>query len=62
MCISPELAPEMEQNITERLLQFETKNFYYLATATNDLKKVKQVVDDLADQEKDEENDDEDRR
>ncbi len=47
ICISPELAPEMEQNITERLLQFETKNFYYLATATNDLKKVKQGVDVL---------------
>ncbi len=47
ICISPELAPEMEQHITERLLQFETKNFYYLASATNDLKKVKQGVDVL---------------
>ncbi|MBT8393669.1 MAG: esterase [Bacteroidia bacterium] len=45
--ISPELAPEMEQHITESLLQFETKNFYYLASSTNDLKKVKQGVDVL---------------
>ncbi len=47
ICISPELAPEMEQNITERFLQFEDKHFYYLATASNDLRKVRQGVEVL---------------
>lgn len=45
--ISPELAPEMEQHITERLLQFQDKHFYYLATASNDLRKVRQGVEVL---------------
>lgn len=45
--ISPELAPEMEQHITERLLQFRDKYFYYLATASNDLRKVRQGVEVL---------------
>jgi predicted alpha/beta superfamily hydrolase len=47
ICISPDLAPEMEQNITERLLQFEDKYFYYLATASNDLKKIRKGVEVL---------------
>jgi hypothetical protein len=47
ICISPELAPEMEQNITERFLQFTDKHFYYLATASNDLRKVRQGVEVL---------------
>ena len=45
--ISPELAPEMEQNITERLLQFEDTYFYYLATASNDLRNVRKGVEVL---------------
>jgi len=38
ICLSPDLAPEMEQNITDRLSQFTSKKFYYLATSSNDLK------------------------
>lgn len=45
--ISPNLAPEMEQHITERLLQFQSKKFYYLATASNDLRAVREGVDVL---------------
>ncbi len=47
ICISPELAPEMEQNITERLLNFQDKYFYYLAKASNDLRHVSQGVEAL---------------
>ena len=45
--ISPELAPEMEQNITKRFLEFPDKYFYYLATASNDLKRVRKGVEAL---------------
>ncbi len=45
--ISPNLAPGMEQHITERLLQFQNKKFYYLATASNDLRSVREGVDVL---------------
>ncbi len=45
--ISPELAPEMEQNITERFLELQDKYFYYLATASNDLKRVRKGVEVL---------------
>ena len=44
IAISPDLAPEMETRITERLLQFETQKFYYLATSTNDLRNVRKVL------------------
>lgn len=47
ICISPNLAAEMEQRITERLLQFKSKKFYYLATASNDLREVREGVDVL---------------
>ena len=47
IAISPDLAPEMETRITERLLQFESQKFYYLATSTNDLRAVKKGVDIL---------------
>ena len=47
IAISPDLAPEMETRITERLLQFETQKFYYLATSDNDLKSVRKGVEVL---------------
>ena len=40
--ISPDLAPGMIENITDRLKQFQTKIFYYLATATNDIKPLRE--------------------
>lgn len=45
--ISPILAPEMEQHITERLLELPNKTFYYLSSGANDLRQVKQGVDVL---------------
>jgi len=45
--ISPDLAPQMETRITERLLQFQEQKFYYLATSDNDLKSVKKGVEVL---------------
>lgn len=45
--ISPILAPEMEQNITERLLELPNRTFYYLSSGANDLRQVKQGVDVL---------------
>jgi len=47
IAISPDLAPEMETRITERLLQFESQKFYYLATSDNDLRAVKKGVEVL---------------
>jgi len=42
MAISPDLAPGMIENISERLKQFETKIFYYLATSTDDIKPLRE--------------------
>ncbi|RLD28521.1 MAG: esterase [Bacteroidetes bacterium] len=39
--ISPSLAPSMNDYISQRLQQYETKLFYYLATASNDIKYIK---------------------
>lgn len=36
--LSPNLEPQMEQHVTERILGMENKTFYYLATSTNDLR------------------------
>ncbi len=35
--LSPELAPLMDERLVERLSQIETKTFYYLATASEDI-------------------------
>lgn len=45
--LSPDLAPEMEQHITERLLEIPNRIFYYLSNGSNDLRKVNQGVDVL---------------
>ncbi len=39
--LSPDLAPDMSAFLTERLSNIETKVFYYLATCSNDVKKLK---------------------
>lgn len=39
--ISPNLAPSMNDYISQRLQHYETKLFYYLATASNDIKSIK---------------------
>jgi predicted alpha/beta superfamily hydrolase len=45
--ISPDLAPEMSTYIPERLQQFQTKTFYYLANGTNDIKSIKSKAEAL---------------
>jgi len=40
--VSPSLAPSMNGYISERLKLFDTKLFYYLATASNDIKSIKE--------------------
>ena len=45
--ISPSLAPSMNNYISERLKQYGTKLFYYLATASNDIKYIKKDTDAL---------------
>lgn len=41
VALSPDLAFGMLENIPTRLAQIEKKNFYYLATATNDIKPLR---------------------
>jgi hypothetical protein len=42
IAISPSLAPSMNDYISQRLQQYGTKLFYYLATASNDIKYIKE--------------------
>jgi len=45
--VSPSLAPSMNDYISQRLQQYENKLFYYLATASNDIKSIKNDVEAL---------------
>ncbi len=45
--ISPDLAPDMQAYLTEKLPKVENKTFYYLATSTNDIAKLKAGTDAL---------------
>jgi len=45
--LSPYFAPKMEGRIATRLEEFETKKFYYLATADEDTKKAAQRIREL---------------
>jgi predicted alpha/beta superfamily hydrolase len=45
--VSPSLAPSMNDYISQRLQQYETKLFYYLATASNDIKSIKKDTETL---------------
>ncbi len=42
IALSPDFAYGMVENIPTRLSQIENKNFYYLATATNDIKPLRE--------------------
>jgi predicted alpha/beta superfamily hydrolase len=48
--LSPYFAPKMEGRIATRLEEFETKKFYYLATADEDTKKAAQRIRGLNDE------------
>ena len=45
--VSPNLAPSMNDYISQRLQQYDTKLFYYLATASNDIKSIKKDAETL---------------
>ena len=45
--VSPSLAPSMTDYISQRLKQYDTKLFYYLATASNDIKSIKKDTEAL---------------
>ncbi len=47
IAVSPSLAPSMNNYISERLKQYGTKLFYYLATASNDIKYIKKDTETL---------------
>lgn len=44
LSLSPDLAPQMETRIPERIAAMPQKIFYYLATGTNDLKPIREVT------------------
>jgi predicted alpha/beta superfamily hydrolase len=45
--ISPELAPQMNTFVTDRLSTFDKKTFYYLATSTSDISSIKKDTEEL---------------
>lgn len=45
--ISPELAPQMSQYLSERLSAIQSKVFYYLATSSNDVPLIKEGAESL---------------
>ncbi|SFN44518.1 hypothetical protein SAMN04487989_101469 [Bizionia echini] len=47
IAISPDLAPDMQTYLTEKLPKVERKTFYYLATSANDIAKLKEGTDAL---------------
>ncbi|TYB75999.1 esterase [Bizionia saleffrena] len=47
IALSPDLAPDMTTFVSERLATVESKIFYYLATASNDVKSLKEKTEGL---------------
>ena len=47
IAVSPNLAPSMNDYISQRLKQYDTKLFYYLATASNDIRSIKKDAEAL---------------
>src|SRR5690606_16084167 len=47
ICLSPDLAPTLEKEIPKRLAVINHKVFYYLATASNDVKGIREVTSEL---------------
>jgi len=45
--ISPDLAPKMNQYLTDRFKSIQTKIFYYLATSSNDVPSIKEEAESL---------------
>lgn len=47
LVISPEFAPKMKTFVSDRLLKFDNKIFYYLATSTNDVPSILKGTEEL---------------
>ena len=47
ICLSPDLAPMMDERLPQRIPNIETKLFYYLATGSDDIKDLMEISIDL---------------
>jgi len=47
ICLSPDLAPLIEERITGRIPQIKSKIFYYLATGSDDVKDLREISETL---------------
>ena len=47
ICLSPDLAPMMDERLPQRIPNIETKLFYYLATGSDDIKDLMEISTDL---------------
>ena len=47
ICLSPDLAPLLDERLPERIPQIPTKTFYYLATGSDDIKDLREITEML---------------
>jgi len=47
ICLSPDLAPLMDERLPTRIPHIQSKLFYYLATGTDDIKDLMEIAEDL---------------
>ncbi|MBW2937059.1 esterase [Aureisphaera sp. CAU 1614] len=47
ICLSPDLAPMMDERLPQRIPNIETKLFYYLSTGSDDIKDLMEISIDL---------------
>ena len=47
ICLSPDLAPLLDERLPERIPQIQTKTFYYLATGSDDIKDLREISEML---------------
>ncbi|MDG2052245.1 MAG: alpha/beta hydrolase-fold protein [Flavobacteriaceae bacterium] len=47
ICLSPDLAPLLDERLPARIPQIQTKTFYYLATGSDDIKDLREITEML---------------
>ncbi len=47
ICLSPDLAPKLDDRLPQRIPNIESKTFYYLATGSDDIKDLMEITQDL---------------
>ena len=47
ICLSPDLAPLLDERLPVRIPQIQTKTFYYLATGSDDIKDLREITEML---------------